>query len=87
MSNDLKVMPEGVSSRSCSSSRGDYCWATASYELLLLAATPVLGGASSFTPAIVARLGLTGAAWLAGLVATCEIVRLLAPRVSRRAMS
>ena len=31
--------------------------------------------------------GRTGAAWLAGLVATCEIVRLLAPRVSRRAMS
>lgn len=61
--------------------------AYAGYELLLLAATPVLGGASSFTPAIVARLGLTGAAWLAGLVATCEIVRLLAPRVSRRAMS
>ncbi|MGY4306885.1 hypothetical protein ACVIJ6_004128 [Bradyrhizobium sp. USDA 4369] len=61
--------------------------AYAAYELLLLAATPVLGGAASFTPAIVARLGLTSAAWLVGLVAVCEIVRLLRPRLSRRAMS
>jgi len=49
----------------------------AAYELVLLAATPILGGAASFTAAIVAKLGLTGMAWLIGLVATCEIVRLL----------
>ncbi len=55
--------------------------AYAAYELVLLAATPVLGGAASFTLPIVARLGLTSAAWLAGLVAACEIVRLLTPRV------
>ncbi|GLH79433.1 hypothetical protein SSBR45G_43420 [Bradyrhizobium sp. SSBR45G] len=61
--------------------------AYAAYELVLLAVTPVLGGAASFTPAIVARLGLTSAAWLAGLAATCEIVRLLTPLASRRAMS
>jgi hypothetical protein len=52
------------------------------YELVLLAATPFLGGADSFTAAIVARIGFTNAAWLIGLVATCEIVRLVNP--SRR---
>ena len=46
------------------------------YELALLAATPFLGGASDFTAAIVAQIGLTNAAWLIGLVATCEIARL-----------
>ncbi|WP_407156753.1 hypothetical protein [Bradyrhizobium sp. STM 3557] len=51
--------------------------AYASYELVLLAATPVLGGAASFTVAVVARIGLTSTAWMIGLVATCEIVRLL----------
>ena len=61
--------------------------AYAAYELVLLAATPVLGGAASFTVAIVARLGLTSAAWLVGLIATCEIVRLLTPLASRRAAS
>ncbi|UFZ04032.1 hypothetical protein LQG66_33380 [Bradyrhizobium ontarionense] len=61
--------------------------AYAAYEMVLLAATPVLGGAASFTVAIVARLGLTSAAWLVGLAATCEIVRLLTPLMSRRAMS
>jgi hypothetical protein len=60
--------------------------AYAAYELVLLAATPAIGGAASFTPAIIARLGLTSAAWLVGLVALCEIVRLLTPRLSRRAM-
>ncbi|WP_315736893.1 MULTISPECIES: hypothetical protein [unclassified Bradyrhizobium] len=57
------------------------------YELVLLAATPALGGAASFTLPIVARLGLTSAAWLVGLVAVSEIVRLLAPLASRRATS
>ena len=53
--------------------------AYAGYEITLLAATPVLGGAGAFTPAIVARIGLRSALWLAGLVAACEIVRLLNP--------
>lgn len=53
--------------------------AYAVYELALLAATPLLGGEGAFTAAIVTRIGLTSAAWLAGLVATCEIVRLVDP--------
>lgn len=48
-----------------------------SYEIALFAATPFLGGAGAFTPAIVARLGLLSFAWLTGLVAASEIVRLL----------
>ncbi|MBR0932445.1 hypothetical protein [Bradyrhizobium jicamae] len=51
----------------------------AAYEVTLLAATPMLGGAGAFTPAIVMRLGLLGAVWLAGLVAVCEMVRVLHP--------
>lgn len=53
--------------------------AYAVYELALLAATPFLGGEGAFTAAIVARIGLTSAAWLAGLIAVCEIVRLVDP--------
>jgi hypothetical protein len=53
--------------------------AYAAYELVLLAATPVLGGAASFTADIVMRIGLTSMAWLIGLVAVCEIVRRLNP--------
>jgi hypothetical protein len=53
--------------------------AYAAYELVLLAATPVLGGEGAFTVAIVTRIGLTSAVWLAGLVAVCEIVRLVDP--------
>jgi hypothetical protein len=49
------------------------------YELALLAATPFLGGAEDFTAAIVGELGLVNAAWLIGLVAVCEIVRLVNP--------
>ena len=49
------------------------------YELVLLAATPFLGGAGDFTIAIVAQIGLTSVAWLIGLVAACEIVRLVNP--------
>ena len=52
------------------------------YELVLLAATPFLGGAGDFTAAIVAQIGFTNIAWLIGLVAACEIVRLVNP--SRR---
>jgi hypothetical protein len=51
--------------------------AYAAYELVLFAATPALGGTGAFTAAIVTRIGLTSAVWLAGLVAVCEIVRLL----------
>ena len=61
--------------------------AYAAYELALLAATPLLGGEGAFTAAVVTRIGLTSAAWLAGLVAACEIVRLVDPdrRVMRSA--
>lgn len=53
--------------------------AYAAYELALLAATPFLGGEGAFTAAIVTRIGLTSALWLAGLVAACEVVRLFDP--------
>jgi hypothetical protein len=53
--------------------------AYAAYEVALLAATPFLGGAEAFTAAIVARLGAISAVWLIGLIAACEIVRLLNP--------
>jgi len=61
--------------------------AYAAYELALLAATSLLGGEGAFTAAVVTRIGLTSAAWLAGLVAACEIVRLVDPdrRVMRSA--
>lgn len=49
------------------------------YELVLLAVTPFLGGAGSFTAAIITRLGLLNIGWLVGLVAVCEIVRLVNP--------
>ena len=49
------------------------------YELALLAATPFLGGADNFTAAIVGRIGVLNIAWLIGLVAACEIVRLVNP--------
>jgi hypothetical protein len=49
------------------------------YELTLLAATPFLGGAGSFTTTIMSRIGSLNAAWLTGLIAACEIVRLVNP--------
>jgi hypothetical protein len=49
------------------------------YELALLAATPFLGAADDFTAAIVGRIGVLNIAWLIGLVAACEIVRLVNP--------
>ena len=61
--------------------------AYAVYEVALLAATPLLGGEGAFTAAIVTRIGLTSAAWLAGLVAVCEIVRLVDPLGRKGAMS
>ena len=57
------------------------------YEILLFAATPFLGGAGAFTAAIVTRLGALNAVWLIGLVAACEIVRLLNPFLRRRSAS
>jgi hypothetical protein len=51
--------------------------AYAGYEVTLFAAAPFLGGAGSFAVAIIVRLGLLSAAWLIGLVAASEIVRLL----------
>jgi len=53
--------------------------AYAAYELVVLAATPVLGGEGAFTTAIVTRIGSLNVAWLIGLVAACEIVRLVNP--------
>ena len=47
------------------------------YELVLLAATPFLGGEGAFTAAIVGRIGMLNILWLIGLVAACETVRLL----------
>ena len=61
--------------------------AYAAYELALLAATPVLGGAGAFTLKIVARLGLLNILWLIGLVGACEIVRLTNPFGRGRAVS
>ena len=61
--------------------------AYAGYELALLAATPALGGEGAFTTAIVTRIGLTSAVWLAGLVAGCEIVRLVNPFGRKGALS
>ncbi|MGQ0684949.1 hypothetical protein [Bradyrhizobium sp.] len=49
------------------------------YELVLFAVTPFLGGAGAFTAAIIARLGFLNLVWLIGLVAACEIVRLINP--------
>jgi hypothetical protein len=57
--------------------------AYAAYELVLLAVTPVLGGAANFTAAIVTKIGLTSMAWLIGLVAACEIIRMLSQLRSR----
>jgi hypothetical protein len=61
--------------------------AYAAYELVLLSATPFLGGAEDFTVAIVGRLGLLSVAWAIGLVAACEIARLFNPIRGRQAVS
>jgi hypothetical protein len=47
------------------------------YEVVLLAATPFLGGEESFTAAIVGRLGVLNILWLTGLVAASQTVQLL----------
>jgi hypothetical protein len=51
--------------------------AYAAYELALFAATPFLGGEGAFTFAIVSRIGILNILWLIGLVAACEVARLL----------
>jgi hypothetical protein len=61
--------------------------AYAAYEIVLFAVTPFLGGAGSFTAAIIARLGLLNVGWLIGLVAVCEIVRLVNPMRRGHAVS
>jgi len=61
--------------------------AYAAYELVLIAATPFLGGEGAFTMAIVARLGLLNITWLIGLVVASEIVRLIDPFGRGRAIS
>lgn len=70
----LRVLPQGWTTFALVAA---LICAYGGYELTLFAATPFLGGAGSFTAAIIARLGLLSVAWLAGLVAVCEIARLL----------
>ena len=80
----LRMLPQGRTALMLAIA---FVAAYATYELALLAATPFLGGEGAFTAAIVTRIGLTSAAWLIGLVAICEIVRLADPlqRVVRNA--
>lgn len=54
--------------------------AYAVYEIVLLAATPALGGAGDFTLAIVGRLGILNVLWFVGLFVACEVARLLGTR-------
>jgi hypothetical protein len=56
------------------------------YELVLFAATPFLGGVGAFTLAMVGRLGVLSLLWLIGLVAACEVYRILNP-LRRRQMA
>ena len=53
--------------------------AYATFEFVIFAATPFLGGAEDFSTAIVGHLGLLSVLWLIGLVAVCEVVRLFNP--------
>jgi hypothetical protein len=61
--------------------------AYAAYELVLFAATPFLGGAEDFTAAIVGRLGVLSVIWMIGLVAACEVARLLNHALQRQTAS
>ncbi|QUS39790.1 hypothetical protein RPMA_13790 [Tardiphaga alba] len=54
------------------------------YEITLFAFTPALGGTEGFAMDIVARIGALSALWLAGMVAACEIFRLLASAGQQR---
>ena len=60
--------------------------AYAAFELVLFAATPLLGGTSDFTAAIIGRLGILNVLWLLGLVAACAVVRLLIRVGERRVL-
>jgi len=59
--------------------------AFAAYELLLLAATPILGGHEAMVPAIVAWVAGLNAAWLLGLLAAVGILQMLIPAGARNA--
>lgn len=61
--------------------------AYAAYEVALFALTPVLGGAGSFTLAIVVRLGVLNLLWLIGLVAVCTALRYVADLRRQPALS
>lgn len=54
--------------------------AYAVYELVLVAATPALGGAGDFTLAIVGRLAVLNVLWFVGLFVACEVARLFGAR-------
>jgi hypothetical protein len=54
----------------------------ATYELCLLAVTPVLGGEGAFTLEIIGRLGFLNAIWLASLAALYEVGRAVRYRVT-----
>jgi hypothetical protein len=60
--------------------------AFAAYELILLAATPVLGGHEAFAPSIVARIAGLNTVWLAGLIIASEILRMLCAKVQKNAL-
>jgi hypothetical protein len=49
--------------------------AYASYEVVLFAFTPVLGGSGAFTPTIIARLGVLNLLWLIGLGAVSMLLQ------------
>jgi hypothetical protein len=57
------------------------------YEVVLFAVTPFPGGAGALTTAIIERLGFLNLVWLIGLVAACEIIRLINPFRRGRAVS
>jgi hypothetical protein len=61
--------------------------AYAAYELVLFAATPLLGGAGAFTAEIVGRLGMISVFWLVGLHAACKSFRLFNLRHPRETAS
>lgn len=51
--------------------------AYAAYEIVLLACTALLGGAGSFTLAVIARLGFLNAIWAVGLIGVAERTALI----------
>jgi hypothetical protein len=53
--------------------------AYATYEIVLFAFTPALGGAGAFTVAIVGRLAALNILWTIGLLAVCAITSFLRP--------